>query len=141
MTAPVGARRLARLVDVVQWIVGVGAGAAVVMLFTLSSGAGPSGADTGSTADDTDVGLDAAATAALIETGRPIYGELCATCHGIEGQGGVGPPLGDVVRTYPDPEAQAVVVATGRGTMPAFAGELTVAEIQAVVAYTRAAFG
>lgn len=130
------ARRLAAFVDALQWIVGVAAGAAVVMLFTLSSGGGEA-ADT----DDDAVGLDAAATAALVETGRPIYTDRCATCHGIDGEGGVGPPLGGITDTYPDPDDQALVVAAGRGTMPGFAGELTVAEIQAVVAYTRATFG
>jgi mono/diheme cytochrome c family protein len=42
-----------------------------------------------------------------------------------------------VVERFPDPVDQAVVITEGRGGMPAFGGRYSVAEIRAVVRYTR----
>lgn len=92
--------------------------------------------------------------------GRTIYTANCASCHGAQGEGGVGPALagGEAALTFPDEADHANWVRTGsnpfagqpygnpdreggqrvaRGGMPAFAGVLSEAEIQAVVAYER----
>jgi mono/diheme cytochrome c family protein len=81
---------------------------------------------------------DQAKDAELV-TGQQVYLDKCARCHGDAGGGGAGPKLADgrVVKDFPDPEAQAEVVRNGRGSMPAWEGKLTDAEIDAVVRYTR----
>ena len=71
-------------------------------------------------------------------TGAGIYKAYCATCHGADGQGFVGPALaGLMVEKYPDIEDQITVVREGRGEMPAWRGDLTPKEIRTVVEYTR----
>ena len=75
-------------------------------------------------------------------TGAEIYRARCATCHGVDGQGGVGPQLaGVVVDKYPDIEDQIAVVTNGTGTMPSFRGTLDAAEIRRVVTYERTKLG
>ncbi len=120
-------RNWARAVSAVQYIVGVAAATALVMLFTLQ-GAAPL-AEARQTLP----------TASIDAQG--LYAEHCADCHGIDGSGGVGTPLaGVVVSRYSDPFAQSAVVAEGRNTMPAFAKVLTPDEIAAVTIYTRTAW-
>lgn len=88
-----------------------------------------------------------AAPAAVVESsggidGGPIYGQSCAGCHGGDGSGGLGPRLaGRMVERFPDPAAQAAVIADGRGGMPAFGSRLSAAEIDALVEYTRSVLG
>ena len=80
---------------------------------------------------------DAANDAQLVE-GRGIYIASCQRCHGPKGGGGAGSALaGKVVTTYPDPAAQAAIVANGKGGMPAWRNVLTPEQIDAVVRYTR----
>ena len=75
-------------------------------------------------------------------TGKGIYEAYCATCHGVDGQGGVGAALaGVVVEKYPDIEDQITLVSEGKGEMPAWRGELTPKEIRKVVEYTRTGLG
>ncbi len=117
----------ARAVGATQYIVGVGAASAVVMLFTLQ-GAQPL-ADARQTLPT--ASIDA----------QSLYAEHCADCHGVDGGGAVGTRLaGLVVARYPDPADQSAVVAEGRNTMPAFANVLTPAEIAALTSYTRSAW-
>ncbi|HVF74197.1 MAG TPA: cytochrome c [Acidimicrobiales bacterium] len=98
-----------------------------------------------------------------IELGSQIYRSAgCSACHGGAGEGGAGPALADeeVEKTFPDQEAHIDWVKSGsigtpgaplpygdagreggqrmsRGGMPAFAGQLSEAEIEAVVLYER----
>jgi mono/diheme cytochrome c family protein len=75
-------------------------------------------------------------------TGKGIYEAFCATCHGVDGQGGVGPELAGVVaEKYPNIEDQIAVVTDGKGEMPAWRDDLTAEEIHKVVEYTRTGLG
>jgi mono/diheme cytochrome c family protein len=101
-------------------------------------------------------------SAAGPETGAQIFQRAgCVNCHGAQGQGGVGPQLagGQVSKTFPNQADQEAFVHTGSsklkgqpygdpareggqhiantGGMPSFAGQLTDAEITAVVTYER----
>ena len=71
--------------------------------------------------------------------GAAIYATRCASCHGEDGGGSLGPALGGgvVVGRFPDPNDQIAVVTKGRGSMPSFADSLTPEQIAAVVDYTR----
>lgn len=127
-----------RVVAVVQWVVGVGAATAVVMLFTLG------GADSDpnpSVSTSPSSSQEAAADPAVIDAGREVYIGSCQVCHGPTGQGASGPSLADVTERYPDPAAQLAVVAAGRNAMPGFAGRLDAEELDAVVVFTRQGFG
>lgn len=74
-----------------------------------------------------------------LHLGRRVYDANCAACHGSSGQGGIGPALGDgaVVQRYPEPSDHRDVVVNGRRGMPAWGGQLSDDEIDAVVAYER----
>ncbi len=74
--------------------------------------------------------------------GGQLFQANCARCHGAQGEGGIGPQLAGVVtRDFPNPADQVSVVTKGRGSMPAFGGMLTPAQIQQVVDYTRTGLG
>ena len=76
-------------------------------------------------------------------TGPAIYKAYCATCHGVDGQGGVGPQLGAgvVAQKYPNIDDQIAVVTNGKGTMPSWRGRLTPSQIRNVVVYERTKLG
>ena len=117
---------LARATAAAQWIVGVGAATAVVLLFSL---AGADESVDGSASTEMDV---------LIEEGGRLYAQFCSSCHGTAGQGGQGPRLaGTVVVNYPDAADEIDIVTNGRLAMPSFGSALSEAEIAAVVAFTR----
>ncbi len=68
-----------------------------------------------------------------------LYERHCGTCHGLEGQGNIGPQLADgaVVAAYPEIEDQIQVITEGRDQMPPFGHALTDAEIRAIAEHTR----
>jgi mono/diheme cytochrome c family protein len=126
-----------RLVDAVQWAVAVVAGAALVMLFTLEGA--PADGDGEATTEDPPAAVTSDED--VVALGRAVYAEHCASCHGAAGGGGLGPPLGGVVDTYPDPADQVTFVAAGRGLMQGFDDVLSTEELEAVVAFTREGLG
>ncbi len=107
-------------VAAVQWVVGVAAVAAAIMLFTLH---GQGSSQAGKPSDN---------------PGATIYADRCAICHGSVGQGGTGPPLaGFVVDAFPDIEDEIEIVASGKRGMPAYSPSLSEDDIRTVVEYTR----
>ena len=79
------------------------------------------------------------ATDPVLVSGRQVYIDRCANCHGDAGAGGQGSVLADgkMVAQYPDIASQIAVVADGYRTMPGFAEALTPEQIEAVVRFTR----
>jgi mono/diheme cytochrome c family protein len=75
--------------------------------------------------------------------GQAVYEANCATCHGADGSGGVGPQLSDgkAAEAFPDAADEVAVVTNGRGGMPSFEGDLSAQEIDEVVEYTRTGLG
>jgi mono/diheme cytochrome c family protein len=95
--------------------------------------------------------------------GQQVYAANCASCHGSNGEGGTGRPLGDVVKTFPnradhilwvhlgspapgtpygDPSLDRKAGQGGYTTkMPAFKDSLSDEQIAAVVRYEREQFG
>ena len=71
--------------------------------------------------------------------GRQVYIDRCANCHGRDGAGGRGTKLseGRMITRYPNAQDQSEVVADGIRSMPGFADVLDMAQIEAVVRYTR----
>ena len=74
--------------------------------------------------------------------GETVYSANCARCHGPDGEGGVGPQLGDgAVEENLTLEEHTEVVTNGRNGMPAWEGQLSPEEIDAVVQYEREELG
>jgi cytochrome c oxidase cbb3-type subunit III len=107
-------KRVVNVIEIVTFIVAVGF---VVALFTNEPGGGT----------------------AKSGPGYDVYLANCARCHGQDGQGGVGPELagGATVQAFPDPADEIRLVEDGEGVMPSFKGDLSRAQIEDVVAYTR----
>ena len=80
----------------------------------------------------------AQAGGAQLLQGWRVYATYCARCHGLKGEGGIGPRLaGRVESRYPNVEDQMQVVRDGRAAMPAWSGTLSDDQIDAVVRYER----
>ena len=74
--------------------------------------------------------------------GQNIYESNCARCHGPNGEGGVGMPLGDgAVEDSLTLEGQIEVITEGRNSMPAWGDQLSDEEIEAVATYEREELG
>jgi len=65
-----------------------------------------------------------------------LYADNCAGCHDADGSGGSGPDL----RGEDDVGGVAEQIRAGGGPMPAFAGELTDAEIDDLAAFVVSQF-
>jgi mono/diheme cytochrome c family protein len=92
-----------------------------------------------------------------IQAGGALFATNCATCHGASGQGGVGPALAAVEKTFPDLKDHVSWVETGSkpfagqtygqgtrvatGGMPAFKDTLSATQIADIVCYERVTFG
>ncbi|NNF54115.1 MAG: c-type cytochrome [Acidimicrobiales bacterium] len=74
----------------------------------------------------------------LVE-GQQVYTSQCASCHGVQGEGGRGKRLneGEVLATYPNASDQLDLIVNGSGQMPAYGKRLSDEQINAVVRYTR----
>jgi mono/diheme cytochrome c family protein len=106
-----------RIVNVVEVLATVAALVAVIALFTADGGSGGASAS----------------------TGAALFAANCARCHGSDGGGGIGPQLSDgrVVAAFPRVADQVDFVTQGKDGMPSFGGQLTAAQIDQVVDYTR----
>lgn len=74
------------------------------------------------------------------DLGAKLYAKNCASCHGANGEGGTGTALGNAAMLALTPDAfLRHAIANGRdGTpMPAFLGQLTDPEINALTAFLR----
>lgn len=71
--------------------------------------------------------------------GATIYQQNCALCHSTDGTGGSGPSLVGVGDHHTVDELREIVQ-NGRGTMPAWEGELSAEAIDAVVDYISTAW-
>ena len=108
--------------------------AALLMLVVVACGSSGSSAETPASTPAT--------TPAAADTGAPadggtatdataVYTSNCAGCHGTDGSGGSAPSL------QGEDNLDTVVqqVTNGGGSMPAFSGQLSAAEIQSVAEY------
>lgn len=76
------------------------------------------------------------------EKGLEIFAEFCVTCHGIKGEGFIGPPLNrEEIRTA-EAEDLFKVISRGRGAMPAWlreeGGALDSEDIRSLIALLQA---
>ena len=81
-----------------------------------------------------------AAIAQQAPDGATVYENYCVSCHGPSGGGGVGPALAGS-QDLSDAASVVRQVLQGGGGMPAFAGQLSDAQIAAVVSHIRTSWG
>jgi cbb3-type cytochrome c oxidase subunit III len=93
----------------------------------------------------TEAQVAAAGTPVLAAVGQSVYANKCKTCHGATGQGGGGgmfPALaGNSAVNAGDAAAIVATIEHGRNMMPSWKGQLSPADIAAVVTYIRSAWG
>jgi predicted lipoprotein with Yx(FWY)xxD motif/mono/diheme cytochrome c family protein len=77
--------------------------------------------------------------AALMGTGRTVFMENCATCHGTRGEGGVGPNLAG--RQLNDDRRNIRQVVLGGHHMPGFGHVLDDEQVAAVLTFIRKSWG
>lgn len=77
-------------------------------------------------------------------TGSEVYSSKCASCHGVGGQGGIGPNLTDAYWIHGGKAAQirdTIGVGVLAKGMPPWGGILSVAEVNSVSAYVHSLRG
>ena len=79
------------------------------------------------------------ATGPAAISGAEVFANRCASCHGKDAEGGLGPQLsgGRMVLRFPEIADQIAVISNGRGGMPGFGDRLSAEEIEAVAEYER----
>ena len=71
-----------------------------------------------------------------VALGKEEWEGVCAKCHGMSGEGGIGPRIAGSP-TLTDPEALANIVRNGRRTMPAVGSGWTDEQVEALAAYLK----
>ena len=74
--------------------------------------------------------------AASVEAGAAVYAANCASCHGANLEGGVGPGLIEGGNSHPDSD-WVDFITNGKDEMPALGGTLSAGEITSVIDYVR----
>ena len=70
------------------------------------------------------------------ELGKEEWAGVCAKCHGLAGEGGIGPRIaGSIV--FADPAAVEDLVRNGRRTMPAVGSGWTTEQVDALASYLK----
>jgi len=70
------------------------------------------------------------------ELGKAEYTGVCATCHGMQGQGGYGPALANNI-LITQPAGLEAIVRNGRGQMPPVGNSWNDEQMNALVKYTK----
>lgn len=71
-------------------------------------------------------------------TGEEVYVELCASCHGADLNGGVGPALGPGSNSANlGDDFLRLTIVRGRGRMPSFGSALSDDHVQRLIDYLR----
>lgn len=97
---------------------------------TVTTTAPPTSATTAPATTET-TGSATTTSASPASEGKTLFEANCSGCHGVSGEGGVGPTLigiseaGNVI----------VVVTSGRENMPSFQAKLTADQIKAIADY------
>ena len=74
-------------------------------------------------------------TPADVEAGKQIFEQRCSVCHGLDGGGAMGPNIQGIPMRIGAPIVANTIKNGVTGSMPAFAGQITDAQIQQVIAY------
>ena len=114
----------------------IGAAVTAIVLAAVLAGCGGSSSSSSSSSTPAGGGSSPSSVA-----GKDVFTSNCATCHtlaDVGASGSVGPNLDDL---KPDQATVEHQVTNGGGGMPAFGGQLSDAEIQAVAQYVSSVAG
>lgn len=94
-------------------------------------------ADATVVATDTAAGpdIEGTLTGTALANAKEIYGKQCATCHGEDGRKGLGNAADLSVSNLAIDQKKAIIL-NGKGTMPAFQGQISEQEAEQLAAYT-----
>jgi cytochrome c551 len=70
-----------------------------------------------------------------VAQGKQTFETRCSTCHGLDGGGAMGPNIQGIPMRLGAPAVANTIKNGMSGGMPAFAGQITDAQIQQVIAY------
>ena len=71
-------------------------------------------------------------------SGEQIFKSLCASCHGVDLEGRIGPALGPGSNAAGQPDSFIeVTVLHGRGSMPSFRSTLDDVQVARLIGYLR----
>lgn len=70
-----------------------------------------------------------------VEQGKQTFEQRCSTCHGLDGGGAMGPNIQGIPMRIGAPVVASTIKNGMSGGMPPFAGQLTDAQINQVIAY------
>ena len=87
------------------------------------------------------VAAEPADTSADASAGEAVFASKCAGCHTLSAAGASGSVGPDLDELRPDAATVVTTVTEGKGSMPAFGGDLAAAEIDAVAAYVSTVAG
>lgn len=79
--------------------------------------------------------VSAASTVNVATTGKHLFLQNCAHCHGADATGDEGPDLHEVHKS--DAALTALIKSGKKGEMPAFGRKLTDADVDALIAFVR----
>lgn len=119
-------------------VVGASYGVSALVAPHLSQRSGAHGGRQGQQSQGHDKGMAATGStpsAQLVTTGRSLYAQACASCHGDNAQGGYGPSLYGLGQS--DAQISAIIKNGVKGKMPAFGGKYNSSQQQALVAYVQ----
>jgi len=119
---------LAGIDRVLSWVTWLAAALVVVALF-----AGPKLIAAEKSAD--------AAPTPAADPGAAVFASSCASCHTLAAAGASGAVGPNLDERKPDAARVTAIVTSGGGSMPAFSGQLSEAEIAAVAEYVAASAG
>ena len=74
-------------------------------------------------------------TPADVDAGKQTFEQRCSVCHGLDGGGAMGPNIQGIPMRIGAPVVANTIKNGVSGAMPAFAGQLTDAQIQQVISY------
>lgn len=71
-------------------------------------------------------------------SGEEIFAQLCAQCHGVDLEGGLGPAVGAGSQAASEPdEFIRIAVRGGLGRMPSMKNALTSEQLELLIAFIR----
>lgn len=90
----------------------------------------------------TEAEVAAAGSPVSAQVGASIFAKNCAACHGVTGEGGVGPALARNPHVNIDnPNVMLTTILQGRNLMPSWRGQLAAGDIASVATFIRSSWG
>jgi mono/diheme cytochrome c family protein len=114
-------------------VLGVTFGVAAIVRATQPQAPPPPVAMVGGEKTPAPASVAAGSQTALVTLGQGFYAQSCASCHGAQGEGNIGPSLQNTDQT--DDQISQKIQYGISGAMPAFGSKYNGQDIKAITAY------